>query len=136
MTDRKNSVTKASETDRQSAQVVEEQATVHKRKHVTGAVRVHTRIHEDEQPVEAELSAEKIEIERIPLDRFVEGPIPDRQEGDATIVSVIEEVAVLQTRLKLVEEVRITRRTVTRHMEDTVRLRRQEVVVERDGPSA
>ena len=127
---------KASETDRQSVQVVEEQATVHKRKHVTGAVRVHTRIHEDEQPVEAELSAEKIEIERIPLDRFVEGPIPDRQEGDTTIVSVIEEVAVLQTRLKLVEEVRITRRTVTRHVEDMVKLRRQEVVVERDGPSA
>jgi stress response protein YsnF len=122
--------------DREVIPVVEEEAILHKRNRVTGIVRARTRIHETEQPVAVNLAEEEIEIERIPRDEFVEAPIPDRREGDTLVISVIEEVPVVETRLKLVEEVRITRRRTTRRVEETVTLRRQEVVVERDDPPA
>lgn len=119
------------ESERHTLPMVEERLTVQKSKRVTETLQAHTLIHEHEQPIEAELSMQAFDVERIPFDRFVDGPIPDRQEGDTTIISVIEEVATLEVRLKLVEEVRITRRTTTHRVNDTIKLRSQEVVVER-----
>ncbi|WP_211105464.1 DUF2382 domain-containing protein [Azospirillum brasilense] len=114
--------------------VVEEHVTIRKRKRVTETLQAHTVTHEHEQPVEAELSVQTIQIERVPCDRFVDRLIPDRQEGDTTIISVVEEVATLNVRLKLVEEVRITRHTETRRIEDAVKVRRQDIIVERVHP--
>ncbi|MGR0188912.1 YsnF/AvaK domain-containing protein [Azospirillum aestuarii] len=91
--------------------VVEEQVTIRKRNRVTETLQAHTVTHEHDQPVEADLSVQTIRIERVPCDRFVDHPIADRQEGDTTIISVVEEVATVTLRLKLVEEVRITRDT-------------------------
>lgn len=122
---------KASENERHTLPVVEERVTIRKGKRVTETLQAHTVTHEHEQPVEAELSVQTIEVERIPVGRFVDRPIPDRQEGNTTIISVIEEVATLDVRLKLVEEVRITRHTRTHAVADTVTVRRQDVIVER-----
>lgn len=121
-----------SEKETQTLLTVEEQVGVRKRRQVTGTVRASTFSHEREQSVEADLSMETLEVERVPIGRFVDGPIPDRQDGDTTVISVIEEVATVEVRLKLVEEVRITRRTTIGRMTDTVTLRRQEVVIDRD----
>lgn len=114
--------------------VVEEQVSIRKRERVTETLQAHTVTHEHEQPVEADLSVQTIRIERVPCDRFVDHPIPDRQEGDTTIISVVEEVATLSVRLKLVEEVRITRHTETRRFEDAVKVRRQDIIIERVQP--
>lgn len=122
----------SSENGPQTLLAVNEQVTLHKRGQVTGTVRARTVNHEHMQPVEAELTAETLEVERVPVGRFVDHPIPDRQDGDTTIISVIEEVATIEVRLKLVEEVRITRRTTSRKMADRITVRRQEVIVERD----
>ena len=35
---------------------------------------------------------ERRRIERVPLDRWVDGPVPVRQEGDTMIVTLFEEV--------------------------------------------
>lgn len=122
----------SSEHGPQTLLAVEEQVGVGKRRQVTGTVRARTLSHEREQAVEADLSVETLEVERVPIGRFVDGPISDRQDGDTTVISVIEEVAVVEVRLKLVEEVRITRRTESRKMTDHVTLRRQDVVIDRD----
>ncbi|AWJ85462.1 hypothetical protein TSH58p_17980 (plasmid) [Azospirillum sp. TSH58] len=114
--------------------VVEEQVTIRKRERVTETLQAHTVTHEHEQPVEADLSVQTIRIERVPCDRFVDHPIADRQEGDTTIISVVEEVATVTLRLKLVEEVRITRDTATRRFDDTVTVRRQDIIIERVQP--
>lgn len=114
--------------------VVEEQVTIRKRNRVAETLQAHTVTHEHEQPVEAELSVQTIQIERVPCDRFVDHLIPDRQEGDTIIISVVEEIATLNVRLKLVEEVRITRHTETRRIEDAVKVRRQDIIVERVHP--
>lgn len=120
------------QTERETIPVVEERATVRTRKRITGTIRARTVTHEHEQPISAELAVETLDVRRVPMDRFVDHPIPDRQEGDTTIISVIEEVATLTVRLKLVEEVRITRHTTTRAVNDAVTLRRQDVIVERE----
>jgi stress response protein YsnF len=122
----------SSQNERQTLIAVEEQVSVNKREQVIGTVHARTLSDEHEQPVEADLLVETLEVERLPIGRFVDGPIPDRQEGDTTIISVIEEVATVVVHLKLVEEVRITRRTTSRKLTDKVMVRRQQVVVDQE----
>ena len=111
--------------------IVEEQALVLKRKTPTEGVRVRTVVREDEAVIDEPVATETVEVERVPLDRWVEGPVPVRQEGDTTIITLLEEVVVIEKRLRATEEVRITRRRdVDRHSE-TVTLRREEAVIER-----
>lgn len=111
--------------------IVEEQVVVHKRKTLTEGVRVRTTVREDDTAIEEPVPTETVEVERVPLDRWVEGPVPVRQEGDTTIITLLEEVVVVEKRLRATEEIRITRRRdIERHAE-TVTLRRQEAVIER-----
>lgn len=56
---------------------------------------------------------------------------PVREEGDTTIVSVVEEVVVIERRLMLKEEIHITRVHLTEHHRETVMLREQEAVITR-----
>lgn len=114
--------------------IVEEQATVHKRKTLAEGVRVRTVVHEDEEVIDEPLADESVEVERVLLDRWVDGPVPVRQEGDTTIITLVEEVVVVEKRLRAREEVRITRRHSTRHEPQTVTLRREEAVIERLDP--
>ena len=101
------------------------------RRRMTGAVLVRTVVAEDVQHIDTPVDVETVEVERMPVDRWVEAPVPDRQEGNTTIISLHEEVVV--TRLKLVEEIRITRRQTTRQVGHDVVLRREKVHVERLG---
>jgi uncharacterized protein (TIGR02271 family) len=111
--------------------VVEEQAVISKRKKLTGGVRVRTVVREEQEVVDEPLASEEVEVERILLDRWVEAPVPVRQEGETTIVTLVEEVVVVEKRLRATEEVRITKRQGVRHAPQHVTLRREEAIVER-----
>lgn len=111
--------------------VVEEQLMVQKHLRQTGTVWVNLATHEEQVPVEADLEAEEVVVRRVPVDRFVTGPVPDRQDGDTLVVSVLEEVLVVEKRLKVVEEIHISRRRHTRHLRRMASRRRQQVGVER-----
>ena len=117
--------------------MAEEQVVVRKRKRVTGAVRVRTRVREEERLVDEPYDVEEVSVERVPVegDRWVDAPVPARQEGETTVISVHEEVVVVETRLRVVEEVRLTRRRATRRHTARVTVRREEAVVERLDPS-
>jgi stress response protein YsnF len=67
----------------------------------------------------------------VPLDRWVDGPVPVRQEGDTTIVTLVEEEVVVERRLRATEEVRITKRRLVQRSPQPVKLRREQAVVER-----
>jgi stress response protein YsnF len=111
--------------------VVEERIVVSKHLQAAEVLRVHTVVHTDEQVVATPVTREQFDVTRVPLDRWVETPIPERQEGDTRIVTLHAEVAVTETRLKAIEEVRITRRRDTREHSERVTMRREEAVLER-----
>ena len=118
--------------DRETIPLVEERAVVRKRKRLTGGVRVRTIVHEGEQVIDETLRAEQVEVKRVPLDdRWVAAPVPVRQEGDTTIVTLHEEVVVVETRLRATEEVHLIRRQATSSTRKHVTLRREEAVIER-----
>lgn len=112
-------------------EVVDERAVVRKHRKLTGGVRVRTIVHEEERQVDALLQSENVEVERIRLDRWVDQPIPVREEGDVTIVTLHEEVVVVEKRLKAIEEIRLVRRHGERRAPQRVVLRREEAVVEK-----
>src|SRR5512134_2336069 len=98
---------------REKIAVVEETAAVDKVQKVTGIVRAKTEVREDTVTVDEPMLAEQVTIERVPMDRWIDHPVSVRQEGDTTIIPVVEEV--LEKRLKLVEEVCVTKKPITRH---------------------
>lgn len=109
--------------------LLQEKARVELREVETAAVNVRLRTTRSQTPVSLELAADAVEIERVPVGRFVDTPPDVRQEGEVTVVPVVEEVVV--KRLFLREEVRIARRRTTTPFEEVVTLRRQEAEVER-----
>jgi stress response protein YsnF len=128
-------VTDSSKHGPQVIPVVEELAVVHKRKKLTEGVRVRTVVKEAQEVIDEPLATEDIEVERAPLDRWVDAPVPVRHEGDVTIVTLVEEVVVVEKRLRATEEIRITKRRSVRHEPQRVTLRREEAVVERLQPA-
>lgn len=124
----------ANEPVRQSAAipVIEEQLHVGKKVVETGGVRIHKVVREEEVQVEAPVVVEKLDIERIPVNRYIESAPPAiRYEGDVMIVPILEEVVVVEKRLVLVEELRITKRLEHTQVSQPVILRKEEVTVDR-----
>jgi stress response protein YsnF len=111
--------------------LAKERIVVSKHLQAAEVLRVHTVVHTDEQVVATPVTRERFEVTRVPLDCWVEAPIPERQEGDTRIVTLHAEVVVTETRLKAIEEVRITRRRDTRETIERVTVRREEAVLER-----
>lgn len=111
--------------------VIEEELQVSKRTIEKGGLRVRMVVHEREQVVDVPLEREELSIERVAVDRFVEGPQEARTEGDTLIIPVVEEVVVVERRWKLKEELRVTRNRRTESASERVTLRREEAVVER-----
>lgn len=110
--------------------LVEEQLRVRKRRVVAGRTRVHKIVREREALVDEPLLHEDVEVQRVPINRAIDAPVPVRQEGDTLIVPLIEEVLVVQKRLVLREEVRITRRRTEVREQQTVTLRSEDVIVD------
>src|SRR6478672_3319631 len=85
-----------------------------------------------EQLIDEELAHVRVEIERVPIDRTIEAVPPIRQEGDITIIPVVEEVVVVERRLVLKEEVRVRRVSTKEQHQETLVLRQQEAVITRE----
>jgi uncharacterized protein (TIGR02271 family) len=111
--------------------VIEEALDVHTTPVETGRVRIHKMVHEHEEIVDPALWRDEVVIERVPINRVVEGPISAYSEGETLIIPLLEEVLVVEKRLLLKEEVRITKRRVETHRPQWVMQRREEAVVER-----
>ena len=110
--------------------VLQEVLTVHTSPVETGRVRLRKSVHEHEEVVEPLLLHDEVVIERVPVNRVVEGPISMRSEEETLIIPVLEEVLVIEKRLLLKEEVRVTTRRVETRTPQRVTLRREEVTVE------
>jgi uncharacterized protein (TIGR02271 family) len=111
--------------------VLEEQLQVGIRKEETGKVRVIKKVHEENLIVSGPTYNDDLQIERIPLHQYVDAPPEVRHEGDTMIIPVVKEEVIVQTRLVLVEEVRITKRQTKSTVEKPVTLRKEEIIIEK-----
>jgi uncharacterized protein (TIGR02271 family) len=114
--------------------VLQEQVELGKRSVDTGrGVRIHKTVSEQAVPLDEALSREDVEVARVPVGRLVadgEQPGP-HYEGDTLVVPVLEEVLVVERRVRIREELRITRSRREERHEETVVLRSEQVQVER-----
>ena len=103
----------------------EEQIEVRKAAVVSDQVRVRTSV--DERSVLVEDDLERGGVQTAP---------EPRQEGDTLVVSVVEERLVMEKRLFVIEEVRITRTSTTEHVAISETVRTMRATIERtDQPS-
>ncbi|OON62970.1 hypothetical protein B0920_05990 [Massilia sp. KIM] len=114
--------------------VSEERLEVGTRTVDTGrGVRVHKTVTEQPVSIDETLLREEVEVRRVPVDRIValeEAPA-NRYEGETLVVPVLEEVLVVERRLRIKEELHITRtRREERYHEQAV-LKTEQVSVER-----
>jgi uncharacterized protein (TIGR02271 family) len=104
---------------------------VQKRLVVTGKVRMTEVVHERETVVDEPLWRDHVAISRVPMQRVVDGPVPVREENGTTILSVVEEVLVVEKRWMLREEIHIRKRRTETHQPQQITLRSEEVQIER-----
>ncbi|WP_010219390.1 DUF2382 domain-containing protein [Sphingomonas sp. PAMC 26621] len=96
-------------------------------------VRVRTVVEEITNNLVAELAREDIEIERRVVEREVSvAPVP-YHEGELLIIPIVEERAIVEKRLFVVEEVVVRRIARTEEVRVPTTLRKMRAVIERDG---
>lgn len=119
--------------------VMQEALKIGKRVVETGrGVRVHKTVTETVLRIDESLMQQCLTIEHVPINAWVEGKPPvQRQEGDTLVVPVLEEVLIVEKRLRLKEEIRITAISTMRTASEPVTLREEQVEVERfdDAPA-
>ena len=117
-------------------QLFAEELSVAKETLETGRVRISTHTNEREAVVDEDLARERVEIETIPFGVQIDRVPEVRQEGDTTIIPVVEERLVVERRLMLKEEVRIRRVRSTERHQEKVKLRYQDAGVTRQEDDA
>ena len=119
------------EVDKIVVPLVGETLRVDKEKVVTGGVHIQKVVNEREEIVDEPLMRQDLDVVRIPVDQFVDVAPAVRHEGNTMIVSIVEEVIVIEKRLRVVEEVHITQKRSEYRAPQTVTVRSEEVKVER-----
>ena len=111
--------------------LMEEQLHITTRPVETGQVTLIKTVHETDETVTVPLLREEYNVERRAINQYVDELPITRQEGQTTIYPVVKEVLVVQKRLLLVEEIRVTHQQTQVEETQTVRLRREDLTVER-----
>ena len=111
--------------------IIEESVILDKVKVETDVVRVHTSVEEHEVVVEDVVQREALTIKRVRLDRAVDAAPSPREEGNTTIISLIEERLVVEKRLFVVEEIHVTREQTQERIAIPVTLRTTRATIER-----
>lgn len=113
-----------------------EEPVISKQPIETGRVHLKKRVHERNELIDEPTLHEKVSVERVPINRRVSASIPTRYEGDTLIISLMEEVAVVEKHFILKEELRVTKHQEETHAPQEVTLRCEEVVIERTSPNS
>ena len=95
-----------------------------------GGALVRIGVSERDEAVERELQQDVLSVERIPVGRVVEAAPPVREEGDLTVVPVLEERLVVTKQLVLTEEIHIRRQRKAVPWKETVTLRKETATLE------
>jgi uncharacterized protein (TIGR02271 family) len=114
----------------------EEQLVVERRTVEAGRVRIATHVRERQEVVDEPVVRERVEVQRVPINKVVDAAPPQREDGDTLIIPVVEEQLVVERRLVLKEEIRVRRTRITERHREEVTLRSEEAEVTRLGGGA
>lgn len=115
--------------------IIRERLNIRKHRIETGRVAIRKVVREHQEEIDLPLLREEVEVRRVPVGRAVAEPPKVRREGDELIVPVLEEVLVVQKRLVLREELRITRRRIEHRAHEQITLHSETAQVERRPPA-
>jgi uncharacterized protein (TIGR02271 family) len=115
-----------------SIPVVEEKLKIEKKVVGKGRVKISKTVKEESEILNLPQTSEEVHIERIPINKIVE-KVPEavRYEGETMIIPVLKEIAVVEKKILLVEEIRVTKTAVRTEQQQEVSLRKEEIKVER-----
>ena len=108
-----------------------EDATVSRQLVETGRVRVAKVTRTRDHHIDELLARTSFEVDRVPIGRVIDAIPPIKEDGDLTIVPIVEETVVVERRLMLKEELHIRRVQTSEHYRQTVKLRYQTAEVTR-----
>jgi len=98
-----------------------------------GGVRIHKTVTGQPHTIDEALLRDAVDVRRVAVDKIVslsEAPVT-RQEGDTLIVPILEEVLIVEKRLRIKEEIHITRTQSPQRHTESVLLRSEQVSIER-----
>lgn len=112
--------------------VIEERARIDKEAVERAKVRITSSVRERNEVLTEALHHEEVAIERVAIDKEVDAMPSVRQEGDVTVIPVVEERVVVTRQLVLVEELRVKLTTVEEVVQIPVTLHSTDISVERN----
>lgn len=110
--------------------MLEERLIPGKRPIDLGELRIQKHVDHVEDSVSQSVTRDDVTVERIPINRPLDAPVTSRTEGEVLVIPVMEEVLVVQKRLMLKEELRISRRQVVEDQVVRETVRHERLVVE------
>ena len=113
--------------------LIEESLAIERRTVETGTVRVRTVLQTREEVARADIYRQAVSIEHVPINREISEVPEPWEDGEVLVIPVVEEVLVVEKRLMLREEIRVTRARQVDKIEQPVTLRSMEAVVERQS---
>jgi uncharacterized protein (TIGR02271 family) len=112
--------------------VIAEEVVIEKERVIRGAVRAHKRVETFDEVVDTPITSEEVVVERLTINTIVDDLAPHiREENGVLIIPVVEEILVVEKRLLLREEVRLSKRLTTTSVPQRITLRREVVDIER-----
>ena len=117
--------------DERTISVVKEEVVIDKQKVVTNEVNLKKTVKTEVVDIPLTNTYTRYEEERIPIDRLIDEMPRTREEDGKLIIPVVREEAVVVKRLRLVEEIHLTRQTEVENRTEQVTLRSDEVTLDR-----
>jgi len=115
-----------------SIPVIQEKVNVEKKIIEKGRVKILKTVKEESEVLNVPAISEQVHIERVPVNKIVESvPEPVRYEGNTMIIPVLQEVTVIEKKLLLVEEIHVTKTSVSSEEAKEITLRKEEINIER-----
>jgi uncharacterized protein (TIGR02271 family) len=111
--------------------VIREELQVSKEHIETGKIRLTKTVHQEQITVDETILSEQVDVQRVPVNRYVDTLPTVRQEDGKTIIPLVEEVLVVEKRLLLREEIHIHVHKENKPVSQEVTLKREDVTIER-----
>ncbi len=123
---------KSDESDKIVVPILEEQVKIGKQVIETARVSLSKTVNESIESFEIPLKEEEIVVERIPKNELIDTiPAATRYDGDVMIIPILKEVAVIEKRIMLVEEIHVSKKQTEKIETTEVTIRKEEVKVTR-----